>query len=209
VKHVCYPGYFSVILGVWKVLGAVAVLAPRFPRLKEWAYAGMFFNMMGAVVSHLAVGDPAVTLVAPIIFICLVAASWVLRPSARRVLLSWREGDACEMRSKPQPRIDLSHGRDDPYAYPESREPQGQHQARRTYADYQDLSIGSRRYMHRFRSRVTNGAIVSCICKVGASIDLHTQPQFTWAIAAMAAPSPTIAGVRSFFFIWLRTIASE
>jgi uncharacterized membrane protein YphA (DoxX/SURF4 family) len=84
VRHLGYPSYFSVILGVWKVLGAVAVLAPRLPRLKEWAYAGMIFNMTGAVASHLAVGDPAVTLVAPIIFTGLVTASWALRPSARR-----------------------------------------------------------------------------------------------------------------------------
>jgi hypothetical protein len=62
------------------------VLAPRFPRLKEWAYAGMFFNMTGAAASHLAVGDPTVTLVAPIILTGLVAASWLLRPSVRRVL---------------------------------------------------------------------------------------------------------------------------
>jgi uncharacterized membrane protein YphA (DoxX/SURF4 family) len=83
MRHLGYPGYFSAILGVWKVLAAVAVLAPRLPRLKEWAYAGMIFNMTGAVASHLSVGDPAVTLVAPTIFTSLVAASWALRPSAR------------------------------------------------------------------------------------------------------------------------------
>jgi uncharacterized membrane protein YphA (DoxX/SURF4 family) len=84
LKHLGYPGYFSVILGIWKVFGAVTVLAPRFPRLKEWAYAGMFFNMTGAAASHLAVGDPPVALVAPIIFTGLVIASWALRPLARR-----------------------------------------------------------------------------------------------------------------------------
>ena len=84
LKHLGYPGYFSVILGVWKVLGSVAVLAPRFPRLKEWAYAGMFFNMTGAAASHLALGDPAVTLVASIIFTGLLTASRALRPLARR-----------------------------------------------------------------------------------------------------------------------------
>src|SRR5215469_2941186 len=97
VKHLGYPGYFSVILGVWKVFGAVAVLAPRFPRLKEWAYAGMFFNMTGAVASHLAVGDPAVTMVAPIIFTGLVTASWALRPLARRDDLA---GSAASSRSR-------------------------------------------------------------------------------------------------------------
>jgi uncharacterized membrane protein YphA (DoxX/SURF4 family) len=84
LKHLGYPDYFCVILGIWKVLGAVAVLAPRFSRLKEWAYAGMFFNMTGAAASHLAAGDPALMLVAPIIFTGLVVASWVLRPSDRR-----------------------------------------------------------------------------------------------------------------------------
>ena|SRR6266496_2866647 len=84
--HLGYPAYFSVILGVWKLLGAVAVLAPRFPRLKEWAYAGAFFNYTGAVASHLVVGDGAGAVVYPIIQIGLVAASWILRPSARRDL---------------------------------------------------------------------------------------------------------------------------
>jgi uncharacterized membrane protein YphA (DoxX/SURF4 family) len=84
--HLGYPGYFSVILGVWKVLGAVAILAPSLPRLKEWAYAGIVFNMTGAVASHLAVGDSAGNLVAPIIFTGLVAASWALRRAPRRDL---------------------------------------------------------------------------------------------------------------------------
>jgi uncharacterized membrane protein YphA (DoxX/SURF4 family) len=53
LKHLGYPDYFSVILGVWKVLGALAVLAPRFPRLKEWAYSGMVFVYTGAAASHL------------------------------------------------------------------------------------------------------------------------------------------------------------
>jgi hypothetical protein len=83
-KHLGYPDYFPVILGFWKVLGVAAVLAPRFPILKEWAYAGMFFTMTGAAVSHVAVGDPIMMLVAPIIFTGLVAASWALRPVAQR-----------------------------------------------------------------------------------------------------------------------------
>jgi len=98
LEHLGYPGYFSVILGVWKVLGAAAVLAPRFPRLKEWAYAGMVFVYTGAVASRLAVGDAPVSFIGPIIFTGIVAASWVLRPSARRVLVSRFEGDACEIR---------------------------------------------------------------------------------------------------------------
>jgi uncharacterized membrane protein YphA (DoxX/SURF4 family) len=81
--HLGYPAYFMTILGVWYVLAGVAVLAPRFPRLKEWAYAGLVFTYTGAVASHLAVGDGAETLVGPIIFTGLTAASWALRPPAR------------------------------------------------------------------------------------------------------------------------------
>jgi hypothetical protein len=54
-----YPLYFLTILGIWKILGVVAVLVPKFPILKEWAYAGFFFAMSGAVFSHLASGSTA------------------------------------------------------------------------------------------------------------------------------------------------------
>jgi heme/copper-type cytochrome/quinol oxidase subunit 3 len=74
-----------IIAAEFAVGGVMDILRlPPFPRLKEWAYAGMFFNMTGAAASHLAVGDPAVTLVAPIIFTGLVITSWALRPLARR-----------------------------------------------------------------------------------------------------------------------------
>jgi uncharacterized membrane protein YphA (DoxX/SURF4 family) len=86
IEHLGYPDYFLVILGVWKVLAGVAVLAPGFPRLKEWAYAGLVFTYTGAVASHLAVGDGVDTLVGPIIFTGLAFASWALRPPARRDL---------------------------------------------------------------------------------------------------------------------------
>ena len=86
VGYLGYPAYFMTILGVWYVLAGAALLAPRFPQLKEWAYAGLIFNYTGAAASHLAVGDGAGTLVAPIIFTGLAVASWALRPSARRNL---------------------------------------------------------------------------------------------------------------------------
>ncbi|MCE7872777.1 DoxX family protein [bacterium CPR1] len=86
IESLGYPAYFLIIIGVWKLLGAVAVLVPRFPRLKEWAYAGLIFNYTGAAASHLAVGDGAGMLVAPIIFTGLTVASWALRPPARRDL---------------------------------------------------------------------------------------------------------------------------
>jgi hypothetical protein len=80
-----YPAYFGVILGVWKVLGAMAVLAPRLPRLKEWAYAGMIFTLTGAVASALAMGGGAGDVALPLAFTGLVAVSWSLRPPSRRL----------------------------------------------------------------------------------------------------------------------------
>jgi uncharacterized membrane protein YphA (DoxX/SURF4 family) len=83
IEHLGYPSYFLVILGLWKVLGAAALLVPRFPRLKEWAYAGAFFNYTGALASHLAVGDGAD--IGLIVLAGVLVASWALRPSARRL----------------------------------------------------------------------------------------------------------------------------
>jgi uncharacterized membrane protein YphA (DoxX/SURF4 family) len=78
-----YPLYFLTILGIWKVLGAAALLAPRLPRLKEWAYAGIFFDLTGAAISHACSGDPAGKIATPLIFLALAGASWALRPEAR------------------------------------------------------------------------------------------------------------------------------
>jgi hypothetical protein len=81
-----YPLYFLTILGTWKVLGAAALLAPRLPRLKEWAYAGIFFDLTGAAISHAFSGDPAGKVATPLVFLLLAGASWALRPPAR----SWK-----------------------------------------------------------------------------------------------------------------------
>jgi DoxX-like family len=83
-----YPLYFFHILGFWKILGAIAILVPRFPRLKEWAYAGIFFDLTGAVVSVAAVGGYgayAFHILAPFILAGLTVASWALRPETRRI----------------------------------------------------------------------------------------------------------------------------
>jgi len=98
IDRLGYPSYFLVILGVWKLLGAVALLAPRRPRLKEWAYAGAVFNYTGAIASHLAAGeaDPG-TLVFLIALTGLTAASWALRPPARRDLASPARGRGVSM----------------------------------------------------------------------------------------------------------------
>jgi len=95
IDRLGYPTYFLVILGVWKLLGAVALLAPRRPRLKEWAYAGAVFNYTGAAASNLAAGQAdAGTLVFLIALTGLTAASWALRPPARRDLASPARGRA-------------------------------------------------------------------------------------------------------------------
>jgi uncharacterized membrane protein YphA (DoxX/SURF4 family) len=80
-----YPAYFVLILGVWKVLGGIAVLAPGLPRLKEWAYAGMFFDLSGASASHAAIREPVGPIVTPLIILAIVMASWALRPASRKL----------------------------------------------------------------------------------------------------------------------------
>jgi uncharacterized membrane protein YphA (DoxX/SURF4 family) len=85
VRILGYPPYFVTILGFWKVLGAIAILVPRFPRLKEWAYAGIFFDLTGAAASSAAVGGRGFHIIAPLIFATLAVASWALRPSSRIV----------------------------------------------------------------------------------------------------------------------------
>lgn len=88
LAHLGYPTYLLTILGVWKFPCAVALLIPRFPRLKEWAYAGAFFNYSGAVASHLAMGDGAGFWIPPLVFGALTLASWALRPAERRLTLA-------------------------------------------------------------------------------------------------------------------------
>jgi hypothetical protein len=85
LTHLGYPVYILTILGVWKVLGALTLLAPRFPRLKEWAYAGAFFVYVGAITSGLARGrdDPGTYIWPPLIFAVITLASWALRPPDR------------------------------------------------------------------------------------------------------------------------------
>lgn len=86
MTHLGYPAYILTIIGTWKILGVVAVLVPGFPLLKEWAYAGFFFVMTGAVFSHLALGDGAKELFGPVLLIVLTIVSWYFRPAGRRVV---------------------------------------------------------------------------------------------------------------------------
>lgn len=85
MRHLGYPDYFMPILGVWKILGVVAILVPKFPVVKEWAYAGFFIAMSGALVSHVAVGDGAKEFFGPTLLIVLTVISWYFRPEGRKL----------------------------------------------------------------------------------------------------------------------------
>jgi uncharacterized membrane protein YphA (DoxX/SURF4 family) len=88
IAHLGYPVYFLTILGIWKILGVVALLLPKFPLLKEWAYAGFFFLETGAVFSHIATGDAANELFPSLLLLVLTAVSWYFRPADRKIILA-------------------------------------------------------------------------------------------------------------------------
>jgi hypothetical protein len=83
ITHLGYPVYFMSILGVWKILGVVAVLIPKFALLKEWAYAGFFFMMSGAICSHIIMGDAVVEILPALLLLILTVVSWYCRPADR------------------------------------------------------------------------------------------------------------------------------
>ena len=85
VTHLGYPSYLLVLLGTWKVLGALAIVIPGRPLLKEWAYAGAFFTYTGAMVSHLATGYALGELALLVPLTILVVLSWALRLPSRRI----------------------------------------------------------------------------------------------------------------------------
>lgn len=80
-----YPTYLLILLGIWKIAGVIAVLIPKFPILKEWAYAGFFFAMSGAAFSHIASGSPLSEIFPSILLLVLTVVSWYFRPAERRL----------------------------------------------------------------------------------------------------------------------------
>lgn len=80
-----YPAYLMGILGVWKLLAAVALILPGYAQLKEWAYAGIAFDLTGAAVSHLMTGSSVDKVCIPLVFLAIGFASWALRPESRRL----------------------------------------------------------------------------------------------------------------------------
>lgn len=85
IIHLGYPVYILAILGVWKILGVIAVLIPKFPVLKEWAYAGFFFVMTGAIYSHIASGDGIIAMFPALLLLVLTIISWYFRPVNRKI----------------------------------------------------------------------------------------------------------------------------
>lgn len=83
VSHLGYPTYVSTILGIWQLLAVAAIAAPVTPRMKEWAYAGMFFNLTGAAASHVAAGEPFAKVLVPLMLLVVVMTSWALREEGR------------------------------------------------------------------------------------------------------------------------------
>lgn len=85
MAHLGYPKYFLTVLGIWKVLGAITILSPNFKRIKEWAYAGMIFDLTGASISRLSSGDAIAMIIIPLIIAMVVITSWALRPQDRKL----------------------------------------------------------------------------------------------------------------------------
>ncbi len=85
ITQLGYPIYFLTILGVWKIWGVIAVLIPKFPLLKEWAYAGFFFAMSGAIFSHIASGNSVNEILPSLLLLILTMASWYFRPADRKL----------------------------------------------------------------------------------------------------------------------------
>ena len=86
ITHLGYPAYFLTLLGIWKILGVVTVLIPGFPLLKEWAYAGFFFVMSGAIFSHIASGNSVNEIFPALLLLILTVVSWYFRPADRKII---------------------------------------------------------------------------------------------------------------------------
>ena len=88
ITQLGYPVYFLTLIGIWKILGVIAVLIPKFALLKEWAYAGFFFAMSGAIFSHIISGNSVNEIFPPLLLLILTAVSWYFRPADRKTILA-------------------------------------------------------------------------------------------------------------------------
>ena len=91
INQLGYPEYFLTILGIWKLLGTIAILIPKFPLLKEWAYAGFFFAMSGAIFSHLIMHNPISEIFPALLLLILTLVSWYFRPLNRKTISGGHE----------------------------------------------------------------------------------------------------------------------
>lgn len=87
IKQLGYPQYLLSILGVWKIFGVIAILIPKSPLLKEWAYAGFFFAMSGAAISHFVVSKSLIDALPSLILLIVIFLSWYFRPVERKLNL--------------------------------------------------------------------------------------------------------------------------
>jgi hypothetical protein len=85
ITHLGYPVYLLTLLAVWKILGVVALLTPKYPLLKEWAYAGFFFIMSGAIFSYVAISDGMNEIFPALLLLILTMVSWYFRPANRKL----------------------------------------------------------------------------------------------------------------------------
>lgn len=83
-SHVGYPQQLRVLLGIAKLSGAIALLVPGFPMLKEWAYAGFAFAWIAACVAHYLAGDGAASFI-PLVLLVFLGVSYGTRPESRRL----------------------------------------------------------------------------------------------------------------------------
>jgi hypothetical protein len=88
MTHLGFPAYSLAILGIWKLLGVMAVLIPKYRVVKEWAYAGFFFTMTGAMYCHISLGDPAREIFPSLLLLVLTVVSWYFRPAERKLMLN-------------------------------------------------------------------------------------------------------------------------
>ena len=101
MQHLGYPAYLATLLGAWKLLGAAAIAAPGLPRLKEWAYAGVLFDLSGAAFSHASSGDPVAKIATPLVLLAIAMTSWALRPASRKLA----SAEAAPREIVPEPRL--------------------------------------------------------------------------------------------------------
>jgi hypothetical protein len=87
MQHLGYPLYLLTLIGIWKILGVITLFIPKFPVLKEWAYAGFFFSMSGAIFSHIAVGNTMKEIAPPLLLLVLTIISWYFRPANKKLVL--------------------------------------------------------------------------------------------------------------------------